>query len=150
MTPSPPPSTVRAGAPFSVLLRGAVPPAAVVGVLAVAGCAVVRGLGSLPSGLLGLVVGLGYFSSGLVLLSRLLRDRNPLAFMAVGMAIYLGQVLVLLVFLLAFLDASWLDGRTFGVVVLAVTLAWQVALWHTSRRGRILVFDEPPQQAGQQ
>jgi ATP synthase protein I len=148
MTATPPVPTVRAGAPFELLLRGAVWPSAAAGAVAVVGVALWRGPGSLLSGVLGLVVGLGYFAAGLLLLSRLLRDRSPLAFMAVGMAIYLGQVLVLLVFMLAFLDAAWLDGRAFGVVVLVVTLAWQVALWRTTRRGRLLVFDEPTQTGG--
>ena len=63
--------------------------------------------------------------------------------MAVGMAVYLAQVIVLLGFMLAFLNASWLDGKAFGVVVLVVTLAWQAFLWRTSRRGRFFVYDEP-------
>lgn len=143
MTESPRPVASAPGAPFSVLLGGAVPPSAIVGLVAVVGVALVRGVGSLPSAVLGLVVGLGYFASGLALLSRLLRDRSPITFMAVGMAIYLAQVLVLLAFMLAFLDATWLDGKAFGIVVLAVTLAWQAFLWRASRRGRFLVYDEP-------
>lgn len=146
-SPSTPPAT-GAGAPFTVLLRGCLPPSAVVGAVAVAGCVVGRGAASLQSAALGLVVGLGYFSSGLGLLGRLLRDRSPLTFMAVGMAIYLAQVLVLLGFMLAFLDAPWLDGTAFGIVVLAVTLAWQAFLWRTSRRGRFLLYDQPATRQG--
>ena len=36
----------------------------------------------------------GFFASGLLLMDKLVRDRNPMLFMAVGMAIYLAQVLV--------------------------------------------------------
>lgn len=143
MTSSPPLPAARPGAPFTVLLRGSLWPSAAVGLVAVLGCALVRGPGSILSAALGLVVGLGYFSSGLLLLSRLLRDRSPVTFMAVGMAVYLAQVIVLLGFMLAFLNASWLDGKAFGVVVLVVTLAWQAFLWRTSRRGRFFVYDEP-------
>jgi hypothetical protein len=133
----------RAGAPFEIVLRGTLVPSVVCGALAVVGCAVVRGPASILSGVIGLAVAVGFFASGLLLLSRLLRDRNPLTFMAVGMAIYLAQVLALLAFMIAFLNAAWLDGRAFGIVAFVVTIAWQGFSMRAWRQARILVYDEP-------
>lgn len=138
---SPPRAGSSAGAPFATTLRGALLPSALVGLGAVGVCAVVRGIGTLPSGLLGLFVALAFFGSGLALLSKLLRDSNPLTFVAVAMTIYLGQVLVLLGFLIAFRDAAWLDGMVFGAVVFVVTIAWQVFMVRAWRRARVPVYD---------
>lgn len=76
------------------------------------------------------------------MLSTLVRDRNPMTFMAVAMAIYLAQVIVLLGFLIAFFEAAWLDGVAFGIVVLVITVAWQIFLFRAWRRARLPVYDE--------
>ena len=67
-----------------------------------------------------------FFASGMFLLSRLVRSASPHAFFAVALAVYLGQVLVLLLVIIAFKDADWVDGVALGPVALVVTLAWQV------------------------
>ena len=69
---------------------------------------------------------IGFFASGLFLLSRLVRSASPHAFFAVAMAVYLGQVIVLLLVIIAFKDADWVDGTALGVVALVVTIVWQV------------------------
>ncbi len=143
------PQAVRPGAPFEVVLRGSLLPSAIAGAVAVIGCALWRGPGSILSAVIGLAVGIAFFASGLLLLSRLLHDRNPMTFMAVGMAIYLAQVLALLGFMIAFLDADWLDGRVFGIVAFVVTMAWQVFSMRAWRRARIFVYDLPREGSGQ-
>ncbi len=143
------PQATRPGAPFEIVLRGTLVPSAIAGVIGVIGCALWRGSDSILSGVLGLVVGIAFFASGLVLLSRLLHDRNPMTFMAVGMAIYLAQVLALLGFMIAFLNADWLDGKAFGVVAFVVTMAWQVFSMRAWRRARIFVYDQPAEGSGQ-
>ncbi len=94
-----------------------------------------------PAVLVGLVVGLGFFASGLGLLSKLIRDRSPITFMAVAMSVYLAQVIALLLFLIAFREADWLDGLAFGLVVLVITITWQVFLVRTWRTARVYVYD---------
>ncbi|HRY26888.1 MAG TPA: hypothetical protein P5558_21140 [Geminicoccaceae bacterium] len=147
--PTPPHASeeAAAGRPFAIALRGAFVPSAVVGVLAVVVAAVVRGPSAIVPALLGLIVGLGFFGSGLFLLSKLVRSANPLAFLAIGMAVYFGQVIVLLLFMIAFYQAAWMDGQAFGGVVLAITIAWQVFLYRAWRRGRLPVYDEPEPQS---
>lgn len=138
----------HAGAPFGVMLGGALVPSAVAGLLATVAVVVARGSGALAGGVLGWVVALAFFSSGMFLLSRLVRSTSPHAFFAVAMTVYFGQVIALLLFLIAFKDREWVDGRALGIVALVVTLAWQVFAMRAFRRGRFPVYD-PPQGANQ-
>jgi ATP synthase protein I len=142
MTPAPPRPEASAGAPFAIVLRGALAPSAAAGVAAAIAMVAWRGSGAAAGALIGLALGLGFFTSGLAMLSTLVRDRNPMTFMAVAMAIYLAQVIVLLGFLIAFFEATWLDGKAFGIVVAVITVAWQIFLFRAWRRARLPVYDE--------
>ncbi len=64
------------------------------------------------------------------------------------MAVYLGQVIVLLLVIIAFKDADWVDGVALGLVALVVTLVWQVFAMIALRRARIPVYDEPSERSG--
>ena len=70
------------------------------------------------------------------LLSRLVRTANPQAFFAVAMAVYLGQVIALLLVIMVFKDADWVDGPALGVVAFVVTIVWQVFAMVALRRAR--------------
>ncbi len=59
------------------------------------------------------------------------------------MAVYFGQVLLLLVFFIVFRDASWVDGTALAVTALVVTIAWQAFAWRAMRTARFPVYDEP-------
>lgn len=137
----------HAGAPFGAMLRGALVPSTVAGLLTVGVLVVVRGGGALAGGLIGLVVAVGFFASGMFLLSRLVRTANPAAFFAVAMAVYLGQVIALLLVIIAFKDAEWVDGPALGIVAFVVTIVWQVFAMVALRRARIPVYD-PPSDSG--
>ncbi len=137
-------STVpEAGRPFAVMLRGALLPATVAGVLTVVALVAARGVDSLAGGVLGLVVSVLFYASGMFLLSRLVRSASPHAFFAVAMAVYLGQVLALLLFIIVFRGASWVDGFALGVVALVVTIVWQAFAMRALRRARLPIYDEP-------
>lgn len=133
----------HAGAPFGAMLRGALLPSLVAGLVAVVVVVVWRGTDALAGALIGLVVSIGFFASGMFLLSRLVRSANPQAFFAVAMSVYLGQVIALLLVIMAFKDATWVDGVALGVVALVVTIVWQGAAMLALRRARVLVYDEP-------
>ncbi|MEI2777084.1 MAG: hypothetical protein V9G19_14175 [Tetrasphaera sp.] len=133
-----------AGAPFAVMLRGALLPSAISGLLTVIAYAVLSGPGAAGSAVLGAVVALAFFGSGMVLLSRLVRSANPMAFMAVGMAVYLGQVFALLLFMIAFRDREWIDGPALGIAALIITIVWQVFAMRAFRSARLPVYDTPP------
>jgi ATP synthase protein I len=142
MTSTPASGVLAVGAPLAVVTRGALLPTAVFGGAAAVLLSVLRGAHAIPGAVLGLVVGLGFFASGMLVVTRFARDVSPVGFVAIGMGVYLGQVLVLLLFMLAFYNAAWLDGPAFGWVVLVVTIAWQVFSIRTWRRARIPVYDE--------
>ncbi len=141
MTDRPQSPEPHAGAPFSAMLRGALLPSALAGLATVAVLVLVRGGDALAGALIGLVVSLGFFASGLFLLSRLVRTANPAAFFAVAMAVYLGQVIALLLVILAFKDAGWVDGPALGIVAFVVTIVWQVFAMVALRRARVPVYD---------
>ena len=132
-----------AGAPFAVMLKGALVPSAIAGLITVVVYAVIGGGAAALSALLGGVVAIGFFASGMVLLSRMVRSANPFAFLAVGMAVYLGQVLALLIFMLIFRERDWVDGPALGISALVVTLVWQVFAMRAFRAARFPVYDEP-------
>ncbi|MFV0462570.1 MAG: hypothetical protein ACK5MP_05145 [Nostocoides sp.] len=131
------------GAPFAVMLRGALAPSVGIGALAVAILGLTRGVDAVPGGLLGLCVSVAFFGSGMLLLSRLVTSANPLAFFAVAMAIYLGQVIALLLFIMAFRSASWVDAPAVGIVAGVVTMVWQVFAFRALRGAKLPVYDRP-------
>jgi ATP synthase protein I len=61
------------------------------------------------------------------------------------MAVFLGQLIFLLVVIIALQRASWLNGTAFGVAALAVALVWQVFQVVAYVRSRKLAFDAPPE-----
>ncbi|WP_392542785.1 hypothetical protein [Oryzobacter telluris] len=138
----------HAGAPFAAMLRGALLPSALAGLATVVVLVVLRGGDAVAGALIGLVVSLGFFASGLFLLSRLVRTANPAAFFAVAMAVYLGQVIALLLVIMAFKDADWVDGPALGIVAFVVTIVWQVFAMVALRRARIPVYDPPSDSGG--
>jgi ATP synthase protein I len=123
------------------MLRQSFPPAAVVGVLA----ALVVGLvqGTLPglSAVMGVVLALAFFASGLLLTARFVRGADPMLFMAVGMSVYCAQVLALLVVLILAREQESLDLRAAGLGMFVTILVWQVAQIRAWRRARVPVYD---------
>jgi ATP synthase protein I len=147
----PTPSTVpEAGRPFAVMLRGALVPSTVAGMLTVVVLVVVRGTEAFAGGLLGLVVSVLFFASGMFLLSRLVRSASPHAFFAVAMAVYFGQVIALLVVIIVFRGLDWVDGVAVGLTALVVTLAWQAFAIRALRRSRLPVYDESSSGPGEE
>lgn len=136
------------GAPFAVMLRGALAPASVAGVLAGVVLAVVRGSGSIAGSLLGLLVSVLFYASGMLLLSRLVRSTSPHAFFAVAMAVYFGQIIALLLFFIAFRSAPWLDSTALALTALVVTIAWQGFAYRAMRNARLPIYDEPSDTSG--
>ena len=122
-----------AGAPFAVMLKGALVPSAIAGLITVVVYAVIGGGAAALSALLGVVVAIGFFASGMVLLSRMVRSANPFAF-AVGLKLSDGFRKPLI---------AAVDGPALGISALVVTLVWQVFAMRAFRAARFPVYDEP-------
>lgn len=131
------------GAPFATMLRFALVPSAIAGAVTVVAMVLWRGNDAWAGALLGLVVSIAFYATGMLLMSRLVRSTSPHAFFAVAMAVYLGQVIALLLFLMAFLRAPWVDGMALGMVALVVTIAWQGCSMWAMRKARIPIYDIP-------
>jgi ATP synthase protein I len=129
--------------PFAVMLRGAFLPTLAVGPVAVVVAAIVAGGKAALGAALGFVIALAFFALGLVVMRKLDSAADPLRFLASALAVFMGQMIFLLVVIIALQNATWLDGTAFGVTVLAVALVWQVFQVIAFVRSRRLAFDAP-------
>jgi hypothetical protein len=143
-----PASATTGSYPFSATLRGSIVPALAAGLATSVVLAVVRGMAGGVSAVVGVVIAIAFFASGLLLMDRLVRDRDPMLFMAVGMAVYLAQVLVLLGVLIVARRVDALDSRAAGIAMLVTVLVWQAAQMQAWRRARVPVYDEPRTEQG--
>ena len=150
MTPDPltqpqPPGRAQVP-PFAAMLRATVLPMVASAPVIVGVCwAVGHARGGL-AGLLGVVIAVLFFASGLYVMSRVARA-NPMSVLAGALAVYLGQVLFLGVVILSLSGADWLDGTSFGLSVLAVALIWQLSQVVAFIRLRKPVYDAPSEQS---
>jgi ATP synthase protein I len=128
----------------AVALRTAAVPAVIVGVLAVVLGWVLRGPQAALGAALGAIVAIAFFAVGQYVLGRILSGNPDLA-LSGGLLLYLTQVLVLFGLIVLLRDATWLDGRVFGVTVLAVTIAWIVGSIVANMRVKVLYVDPKPE-----
>ena len=129
--------------PFAVMLRGAFLPTVGVGPVAVVVAAIVGGGKAALGAALGFAIALAFFALGLLIMRRLGGASDPFRFLASALAVFLGQMIFLLVVIIVLQGASWLDGTAFGLTILAVALVWQVFQVIAFVRSRRLAFDEP-------
>jgi ATP synthase protein I len=129
------------------VLRAAIIPTVVVGVLAVVVAAVLRGSAGATAAVLALVIVLAFFASGQYVLGRILAS-NPELALSGGLLLYLTQVLVLFGLIALLRDATWLDSRVFAGVVVVLTLVWTTAAVLATLRTRVLYVEpEAPEEA---
>lgn len=137
-------SAARGDSLFDVVLRGALLPTAVAGVVTAVVLTPFRGALGLVSALVGVAIGLAFFASGLFTVGRFVRDNSqPVLFMAVGMAVYFAQVIVLLGVLVLARQIETFDSIAAGIALLVTVLVWQGAQMYAWRHARVLVYDEP-------
>ena len=132
--------------PFAVMLRGAFYPTLAVGPVAVLVAALTAGGKGAYSAALGFAVAIAFFALGMVVMSRLDSAADPLRFLASALAVFLGQMIFLLLVIVALKDATWLNGTAFGLSALAAALVWQVFQVVSFMRSRRAVFDAPAEE----
>lgn len=106
--------------------RGAVIPASVVGILTTVGMTLARGTSSILGGVLAEFIVLIFFGIHLAI-SKYSRKLDPMMTMVLVLISYFTKLLIMGVFLLFVVNAvpeKNLDRTTFGVVAVAITLAW--------------------------
>ena len=132
--------------PFAAMLRATViPMIATVPVIVAVFWITRQSRGGLAA-LLGAFIAVVFFASGLYVMGRM-ANTNPLSVLAGALAVYLAQVIFLGVVIFTFSGADWLDGKAFGMSVLAVALIWQVCQVVAFLRLRQPVFDQPVAEA---
>ena len=129
--------------PFSATLRGSLVPTLVAGGVTALVLGLFRGLDGAVSALVGVAIAIGFFASGLLIMDKVVKDKNPLLFMAVGMSVYFAQVLVLLGVLVVARRVESLDSRAAGIAMGVCVIVWQVAQMRAWRNARVPVYDEP-------
>lgn len=110
----------------NAMLKGALLPTVVVGIICIAIFSVVKGLHGFYGALVGQVVVVIFFLVHL-LISRLSRNLDPMATMALAMFSYFAKVMVMGAFLLIltkFTSREVIDRTAFGLTALVLTAAW--------------------------
>lgn len=128
--------------PFAAMLRAAVIPVAVATPVIVLVCWIIGQARGGLAALLGALVAVVFFASGLYAMKRL-ANGPPMVLLAGALAIFFGQVIFLGLVILAFRGADWLDGRSFALSVLAVSLVWQTSQIVAFTRLRRPLYDDP-------
>ena len=110
----------------SQLLKGALTPTLVIGVIAIAAATYFRGSAGFIGALLAQVVVVIYFLVHL-LVSKLSRDLDPMSTMAMAMLSYFAKILLAGAFfwiLGQYTTEADLDRKVFGITAVALTFAW--------------------------
>lgn len=126
------------------ILRGAAVPTACVGFAGVAVGAVTAGAEGALGAALGTVLVVAFFATGLYGLSKI-GEKWPELLLGAGLLVYTTQVLVMLILLRVFRDATFMDGLVFGLTMLVCIITWLAAQSWANVRAKTLYVD--PQQA---
>lgn len=130
--------------PLAPLLRAAVLPSLVAGVVCASAAAATAGVDALLGALLGSALVVGFFWAGQATLEAV-RSVRPELFLVIALLTYTLQVVVLLAVFASFRrNESWsehVSTTTLGLTVIACTWVWTVGLIVASRRQRVPLFD---------
>ena len=127
-----------------MLLRTAVPTAAVGVVAAVVSGVVAGGKGALGAAA-GVVVVIVFMGVGLIVLERTARSL-PHLFQGMGLLLYTTQVLALFVFVALFQDTTLFNPKAFAITLLVATLTWVAAQARAHMKAKILYVE--PEKTG--
>ncbi|MFI9236683.1 hypothetical protein [Streptomyces cinnamoneus] len=121
------------------LLQCAVPTAVVGVVAAVVSSVLAGGKGGIGA-VVGVVLAGGVMATGLVILNRTARHL-PHLFQAMGLVLYLTQILLVAVFLVVFKNTTLFSTKAFAFSLLAATLTWIAAQARAYMKAKILYVD---------
>ena len=127
-----------------IIVSGLIP-TTVVGILFSLGSAFFTDAQAGYSALGGMVLTLVFFVFGQYIIGRVLLTKPEIG-LGVAMIVYLTQLIVLLVLIKLLRDATWLDGRSFGIAILASTLSWTVgSVWVMAKHKNVVIEPVSPQ-----
>ncbi|MFI9647416.1 hypothetical protein ACIHAA_14135 [Streptomyces sp. NPDC052040] len=115
-------------------------PTAAVGVIAVAvSGAVAGGKGALGAAV-GTVLALVFMGVGLYVLQWTAR-KLPQLFQAMGLMLYVAQLLLLLIFVALFKGTSLFDPKAFAIALVVATVVWMAAQARAHMKAKIFYID---------
>ncbi|MBX9394279.1 hypothetical protein K4749_11885 [Streptomyces sp. TRM72054] len=124
------------------LLHAAVPTAAVGVVTVAVSGAVAGGKGALGAAV-GTVLAILFMGIGLFVLQWTAKTL-PQLFQAMGLMLYVAQLLLLLIFVALFKDTSLFNPKTFAIGLVIATVVWMAAQARAHMKAKIFYVDPEP------
>ncbi|GGW87553.1 ATP synthase protein I [Streptomyces malachitofuscus] len=134
------------------LLQCAVPTAAAGAVAVAVSGAVAGGKGALGAAV-GTVLAILFMGVGLYVLQRTAKSL-PMLFQAMGLMLYVAQLLLLLIFVTLFKDTSLFNPKAFAIGLVVATVVWMAAQARAHMKAKIFYIDpdseksEKPEKTG--
>lgn len=129
-----------------ILTQAAVPTAAVGAVAVAVGAAVEGGHGAIGAAL-GAALVILFMGTGLYVLQWIARS-VPHLFQAMGMMMYLTQILLIFVFIALFKDTTLFHPQAFALSLLVSTLTWVTTQARATMRAKTYYVDPEPTATG--
>ena len=127
-----------------IIVSGLIP-TTVVGILFAIGSTIFTDAQAGYAALGGMALTLVFFVFGQYIIGRVLLTKPEIG-LGVAMIVYLTQLIVLLVLIKLLRDAAWLDGRSFGIAILASTLSWTAgSVWVMAKHKNVVIEPVSPQ-----
>ncbi|MFF7447151.1 MULTISPECIES: hypothetical protein [unclassified Streptomyces] len=128
------------------LMQTAVP-TAVVGVVTVAVSAVVAGGKGAVGAAVGTVLAILFMGIGLYVLQWTAKTL-PQLFQAMGLMLYVAQLLLLLIFVALFQDTSLFNPKAFAAALVVATVVWMAAQARAHMKAKIFYVDPDSEKSG--
>ncbi|MFE6335962.1 hypothetical protein ACFVOK_22580 [Streptomyces sp. NPDC057798] len=121
------------------LLQIAVPTAAVGAIVVAVSAAVAGGKGALGAGI-GTLLAILFMGIGLYVLQWTAKTL-PQLFQAMGLMLYVAQLLLLLIFVALFKDTSLFNAKAFAISLVVATVVWMAAQARAHMKAKIFYID---------
>ena len=124
-------------------LRRSAVPTAIAGLACVVGGGIVAGTRGALGALLALAVVTAFFTVSAYVVGRAARI-NPSLMMGVALGTYVLKIIVLMVLVAVFRDATFFDGKVFGFSAIALVLVWSATQVRTMATNKMLYVEPRP------
>ncbi|MCL7427389.1 hypothetical protein [Streptomyces sp. YS415] len=121
------------------LLQIAVPTAAAGAIVVAVSAAVAGGKGALGAGI-GTLLAILFMGIGLYVLQWTAKTL-PQLFQAMGLMLYVAQLLLLLIFVALFQDTSLFNAKAFAISLVVATVVWMAAQARAHMKAKIFYID---------
>ncbi|MGV9450389.1 hypothetical protein [Streptomyces sp. NPDC003635] len=121
------------------LLQIAVPTAAAGAIVVAVSAAVAGGKGALGA-VIGTLLAILFMGIGLYVLQWTAKTL-PQLFQAMGLMLYVAQLLLLLIFVALFKDTSLFNAKTFAISLVVATVVWMAAQARAHMKAKIFYID---------